>query len=311
MALLATFRGILDASAAAPTPLWELPVAEARRNAEAGAIFLSGSKPERVDSVRDRTIPGPAGPIPVRIYQPEGYGPHGVLVFFHGGGYVMCSIDTHDHLCRQLCNRGRCVVVSVDYRLAPEHPFPAGVEDAIAAVQWVQDNASEVNGDRARVAVGGDSAGANFAAVTALANRDDTRRPLLKLQMLLYPSTDRRGGYASLVDNGEGYLLTTAMRQWFGRLYIPDDAELDDWRLSPLRAPSHEGLAPALVLTAEFDPLRDEGDAYAERLLGAGVSVEHRCVPGVIHGFMQYSALVPEVMREVDLVGARVRKALA
>lgn len=310
MPLLSSFRGILDAVASAPTPLWELPIIEARRNAEAGAAFLGG-EPEHVGSVRDRTIPGPAEPIGVRIYQPDGYGPHGVLVYFHGGGYVMCSLDTHDMLCRQLCNRGRCVVVSVDYRLAPEHPFPAGLDDAIAAMQWVQDNAAEVNGDRSRVAVGGDSAGANFAAVAALANRDDLRRPGLRWQLLLYPSTDRRGGYASLVENGEGYLLSTAMRQWFGRLYVPAAADLADWRLSPLCATSVDGLAPAHVVTAEFDPLRDEGDAYAERLASCGVPVEHRRVRGMIHGFMQYGALVPEVMTEIDLVGARLRKALA
>ena len=310
MPLLPSFRGILDAVASAPTPLWELPVVEARRNAEVGAAFLGG-EPEHVGSVRDRTIPGPGGPISVRVYQPDGYGPHGVLVYFHGGGYVMCSIDTHDTLCRQLCNRGRCVVVSVDYRLAPEHPFPAGLDDAIAAMQWVQDNAAEVNGDRSRVAVGGDSAGANFSAVAALVNRDDSRRPGLRLQLLLYPGTDRRGGYASLVENGEGYLLSTAMRQWFGRLYIPATADLADWRLSPMCATSVDGLAPAHVVTAEFDPLRDEGDAYAERLASSGVPVEHRRVPGMIHGLMQYGALVPEVMTEIDLVGARLRKALA
>jgi len=310
MPLLSSFRGILDAVASAPTPLWELPIAEARRNAEVGAAFLGG-EPEHVGLVRDRTIPGPGGPISVRVYQPDGYGPHGVLVYFHGGGYVMCSIDTHDTLCRQLCNRGRCVVVSVDYRLAPEHPFPAGLDDAIAAMQWVQDNAAEVNGDRSRVAVGGDSAGANFAAVAAIVNRDGSRRPGLRLQLLLYPATDRRGGYASLVENGEGYLLSTAMRQWFGRLYIPATADLADWRLSPMCATTLDELAPAHVVTAEFDPLRDEGDAYAVRLASSGVPVEHRRVSGMIHGFMQYGSLVPEVMTEIDLVGARLRKALA
>jgi len=310
MALLPAFRAIADAAAAQPTPLWDLPIDEARRSAEAGAIFLAGGEPEQVASVRDRTIPGPAGAIRVRVYQPEGHGPHGVLVYFHGGGYVMCSLDTHDNLCRQLCNRGRCVVVSVDYRLAPEHPFPAGIDDAIAATRWVQDNASEVNGDRARVAVGGDSAGANFAAVVALANRDD-RRPRLTLQMLLYGGMDRRGGYPSLEENGEGYLLSTAMRNWFRECYIPVDADITDWRLSPMCAASHAGLAPALIVTAEFDPLRDEGDAYAAKLAAAGVEVEHRCVAGVIHGFLQYSGLVPEAKAALDVVGGQLRKALA
>jgi acetyl esterase len=311
MPLLASFRRIIDAAAATPTPLWEQPIAVARRNAEAGATFLRGDEPEPVGSVRDRTIAGAAGPIGARVYQPEGYGPHGVLVYFHGGGYAICSIDTHDALCRQLCNRGRCVVVSVDYRLAPEHPFPAGVEDAIAAMQWVQDNAAEVNGDRARVAVGGDSAGANFAAVAALVNRDDTRRPRLRGQLLLYPGTDRRGGYPSLDANGEGYLLSSAMRKWFGEMYVPAGADPSDWRLSPMCAASVDGVAPALVVTAEFDPLRDEGDAYATRMQAAGVDVTHHRVPGVIHGFLQYSTLVPEAMAELDRVGAHLCKALA
>ena len=310
MSLLPAFRAIIDVAAAQPVALWDMPIADARRSAEAGAIFLAGGESESVGSVRDRTIPGPAGPMPVRVYQPEGYGPHGVLVYFHGGGYVICSLDTHDALCRQLCNRGHCVVVSVAYRLAPEHPFPAGIDDAIAATQWVQDNAAEVNGDRARVAVGGDSAGANFAAVGALANRDD-RRPRLALQMLLYPGTDRRGGYPSLAENGQGYLLSAEMRQWFGQCYIPAGTDITDWRLSPMCAPTLASVAPAVVVTAEFDPLRDEGDAYAARLAEAGALVEHRQVPGVMHGFLQYSGLVPEAKAELDTIGALLRRALA
>ncbi len=308
MALHPAFRAIIDAADAAGPPFWELPVDEARRRAKAGTAFLAG-EPEEVASVLDRTVPGPAGPIPVRVYQPEGYGPHGVLVYFHGGGYVICDLDTHDALCRQLCNRGRCVVVSVDYRLAPEHPFPAGVDDAIAAMQWVQDHAPELNGDRDRVAVGGDSAGGNFAAVAAIANLLD-RRPRLRFQLLIYPSTDRRGGYRSLVDNGEGYLLSTEARDWFHRCYIPEGTDIEDWRLSPLLAPSIDAIAPAMVVTAEYDPLRDEGAAYAERLAGAGALVEHRDAEGMIHGFVQYAAVVPDVVPHLDAIGARLRKAL-
>jgi acetyl esterase len=309
MALHPAFRAIIDAADSAGGPFWELPVDEARRRARLGTAFLAGA-PEEVASVRDRTVPGPAGPVPVRVYQPEGYGPHGVLVYFHGGGYVLCDLDTHDALCRQLCNRGRCVVVSVDYRLAPEHPFPAGIDDAIAVTAWVQDNAAEVNGDRERVAVGGDSAGGNFAAVVALANLAD-RRPRLKQQLLIYPSTDRRGGYRSLVDNGEGYLLSTAAREWFQRCYLPEGADVTDWRLSPLLAPAVEGVAPAVVVTAEFDPLRDEGAAYAARLQRAGVLVEHVDAAGMIHGFAQYAAVVPDVVAHLDTIGRHLRRALA
>jgi acetyl esterase len=309
VALHPAFTAIIAAADASGPPFWELPVDEARRRAKAGTAFLAGTA-EPVASVRDRTVPGPAGPVPVRVYQPEGYGPHGVLVYLHGGGYVICDLDTHDALCRQLCNRGRCVVVSVDYRLAPEHPFPAGVEDAIAVTQWVQDNAAEVNGDRARVAVGGDSAGGNFAAVVALANLAD-RRPRLAFQLLIYPSTDRRGGYASLVENGDGYLLSTAARDWFARCYVPEGIDITDWRLSPLLAPSVDGIAPAMVVTAEYDPLRDEGAAYAARLRDAGALVEHLDAAGMIHGFVQYAGVVPDVVAHLDAIGARLGRALA
>jgi acetyl esterase len=266
---------------------------------------------ERVAEVFDREVPGAEGPVPVRVYRPGGHGPHGVLVYFHGGGYVFCGLDTHDQLCRMLCNRGNCVVVSVDYRLAPEHPFPAGVDDAWAVTRWVQDNAAEVHGDRERVAVGGDSAGGNFAAVVALHARDATRRQPLRLQLLLYPGVDRRGGYASLDENGEGYLLTSEMREWFSRLYVPDGVPADDWRLSPICAPSHEGTAPALVLTAEYDPLRDEGDAYAAALRGAGVPVTHVRADGMIHGFLQYAPFHAGAKAILDEIGVVLRRSLA
>jgi acetyl esterase len=261
--------------------------------------------------VFDRDVPGAEGPVRIRVYRPEGYGPFGVLVYFHGGGFVFCGLDTHDQICRMLCNRGRCVVVSVDYRLAPEHPFPAGVDDAWAVTRWVQDNAAEVHGDRERVAVGGDSAGGNFAAVVALHSRAAKRQQPLKLQVLLYPSVDRRGGYPSLVENGEGFVLTTEMRAWFGRMYLPEGTAPDDWRLSPLCAPSHEGTAPAVVVTAEFDPLRDEGNAYADALRDAGVPVTHIRADGMIHGFLQYAPFHDGARGVVDQIGAVVRRALA
>jgi acetyl esterase len=309
---------LLDAMAArSEPPMWTLPAAEARRVTEAGAIGMRSLVPtEECGGVRDRMIPRPrrhgGGLIPVRVYQPiDGYGPFGVLVYFHGGGFVIGSLDSVDALCRRVANRARCVVVSVDYRLAPEHPFPAGVDDAIAATEWVQDNAAEVNGDRFRVAVGGDSAGANLAAVVALHDRDGVRNRL-KLQALLYPSTDRRGGYGSLAENGSGYLLETDMRAWFFHCYLDGtDTAIDDWRLSPACASAHDGIAPALVITAQYDPLRDEGEAYAALLERAGVPIEAKRYDGMIHGFASFLGLVDTASialdQFADAVGRRLR----
>lgn len=293
------------------TPIWELPIDEARKLADESMLRIREAfGVEEVASVLERELPGADGPVRVRVYRPEGYGPFGVLVYAHGGGFTFCNLDTHDQLCRMLCNRGRCVVVSVDYRLAPEHPFPAGLDDVLAVTRWLQDNAAEVHGDRERVAIGGDSAGGNFAAVIALHNRSD-RRPPLKLQMLLYPGLDRRGGYPSLVENGQGYLLTTEMRDFFARCYVPDGADLGDWRLSPMAAPAHDGVAPALVVTAQYDPLRDEGIAYVEKLEAAGVPVTHVHAEGMIHGFLQYAPFHDGARAVLDQVGAVLRRALA
>jgi acetyl esterase len=175
----------------------------------------------------------------------------------------------------------------------------------------VQDNAAEIQGDRERVAVGGDSAGGNFAAVVALHNREDRRRQPLKAQLLLYPTIDRRGGYPSLAQNGEGYLLTTEMRAWFARCYVPDGTPLDDWRLSPICAADHSDVAPAIVVTAQYDPLRDEGDAYAATLRAAGVPVDHIPVDGMIHGFLQYAPFHARARAIVDQVGALLKRRLA
>ena len=312
MPLDPTIAAIIQQVAELETKLWEMPIADARVLADQGMLQLRERfGVEEVASVADRDMPGASGPVRARVYQPEGYGPHGVLVYFHGGGYAFCGLDTHDQMCRMFCNRGRCVVVSVDYRLAPEHPFPAGVDDAWAVTQWIQDNAAEVNGDRQRVAVGGDSSGGNFAAVTAVRSALDVRRQPLKLQLLLFPSIDWRGGYASLTEFDEKYLLDTEMRKWFADMYLTEDAALDDWRLSPICAPSHAGSAPALVLTAQYDPLRDEGDAYAETLRAAGVPVTHLRYDGMTHGFLQYAPFHEGARAAMDDVGAVLRRALA
>jgi acetyl esterase len=278
------------------------------------APYLQYVPSEEVASVVDRSIPGPQGEIPVRIYTPAtgaaGDGPLGVLVFFHGSGFVIFDLDTHDHECRMLANLGRVVVVSVDYRLAPEHKFPAAVTDARAALHWVVDHAEGLGADPARLAVGGDSAGGNLAAVVAQVARDEGGPPIA-FQLLVYPVTDLRGGHASRVENGKGYLLTTEVMQWFEEQYLNDDTDRTDPRASPLLAASFAGLPRALVITAEYDPLRDEGDEYAQRLQADGVEVTHHRYDGAVHGFFQLSATTDIGRRAVEEAGAALRTALA
>jgi acetyl esterase len=263
--------------------------------------------PEDVASVEDRTVPGPAGDIPVRIYRPAGDGLQPVLVFFHGGGWVIGNIDTHDVVCRMLANRAGATVVSVDYRLAPEAPFPAAVDDCVAATKWVAANGSALKIDPARLAVGGDSAGGNLAAVVALAARD-AGGPPIAFQLLIYPATDMRMTTPSIAENGDGYFLTAVDMKWFYGHYA---ANVTDWRASPLLAGDHANLPPAFVLTAEYDPLRDEGEAYAEALRTAGGSVTVKRYDGLIHGFFSMSSLIDAAEAAVDDAGAALRANLA
>jgi acetyl esterase len=248
------------------------------------AMSQMGGEPAAVANVTNRTIPGPAGEIPVRIYTPNGTAPFPVLVYFHGGGWVIGSLDSHDGTCRDLANGSGAVVVSVDYRLAPEHKFPAGPEDAYAATKWVADNAASLGVDAKRIGIGGDSAGGNLTAVVALMARDRGGPPLV-FQVLVYPVTDAACDTRSYVDNAEGYFLTRKAMEWFWGNYLPNAADGSNAYASPLRAASLKGLPPALVITAEFDPLRDEGEAYARRLEEAGVHVRLKRYDGMIHGF--------------------------
>jgi len=259
-----------------------LSVAGARALLE--ELFAPPDEPEEVGAVRNFRIDGPAGGIPIRIYTPEGSGPFPVFVFFHGGGWVVGSLDTHDATCRALTNATDCVVVSVDYRLAPEHPFPAAVEDCYAATQWVAKNPGVVHGDPDRVAVGGDSAGGNLAAAVSQVSRD-TGGPDIAHQVLMYPVTNHSFDTPSYEENAEGYFLTRADMEWFWDHYLATGLDGANPYASPLRARDLRGLPPATVLTCEFDPLRDEGRAYADRLEDAGVAVIHRNYDGMIHGF--------------------------
>ena len=239
-----------------------------------------------ITRVENRTIPGPAGDLAVRIYTPEGKGPHPGLVFFHGGGFVICSLDTHDGACRALANGAGCVVVSVDYRLAPEAKFPAAPEDCYAAIRWVADHGHEIGIDTSRIAVAGDSAGGNLAAVVSLMARE-RGGPQLRHQLLIYPVTNFAFDTPSYEENAEGYLLTRDMMKWFWQHYLERPGDGATYMASPLRADDLSKLPPATILTAEYDPLRDEGEAYAERLTQAGIATDLTRYDGVFHGFFQ------------------------
>jgi acetyl esterase len=246
---------------------------------------------EPVAAVEDRRIPGPAGEIPVRIYRGVERTPLPVLTYYHGGGFVIGSLDTHDATCRALAREAECLVVSVGYRLAPEHPYPAAPEDCYAAARWIAEQGEELGADPRRIAVGGDSAGGNLDAVVALMARE-RGGPHLLHQLLIYPVTDCAFDTPSYRENAEGYLLTRDMMQWFWEQYLahPEDAHAPF--ASPLRAKDLSGLPPATVITAEHDPLRDEGRAYAARLHEAGVAVEERLYEGMFHGFFGMRALI-------------------
>ena len=249
-------------------------------------------KPEDVIQVgdfRELRVPGGAGERDARLYRPVGEGPWPTTVFFHGGGFVIGDLDTHDQFCRRLCRDAETVVLSVDYRLAPEHPFPAGLEDAVAATRWAAEHLAELGGD-GRLAVGGDSAGGNLSAVVA-----QTMPEAITAQLLVYPAVDMAGDYDSRVENAEGYFLELSMMEWFFIHYTTDveGVEPHDPRLSPLHAASLAGQPPAVVVTAEYDPLRDEGEVYADKLAAAGVTVERARYDGMIHGFIDMAALSP------------------
>jgi acetyl esterase len=305
MPLDPVIKTLLDGMAAAGGPaLGSQDVAATR------AAFDNMPLPRReiaLASVADRKIPGPAGEIPVRIYQPHGAGVKPVLLYFHGGGWVIGTLDSYDATCRELAQGAGCVVVSVDYRLAPEHRYPAAPDDCYAALKWVAANAASLGADANRLAVGGDSAGGNLSAVVSQMARDKGG-PAIRFQLLIYPVTDAdftRGSYAS---NAEGYLLTTVSMHWFWDHYLPEKSKRADAYASPLRAKDLSGLPPAWVCTAEFDPLRDEGEAYAKRLQEAGVSTQLTRFDGLIHGFILMGLVAPKAQAAIDEAVAALKK---
>ena len=240
---------------------------------------------EHVAVVQDRAAPGPSGPIPLRIFRPTATGRLPALVFFHGGGWVGGNLETHDGLCRAIANAAGCVVIAVDYRLAPEHKYPAAAEDSFAAYHWVREQAAALEIEGQKIAVGGDSAGGNLAAAVSMMSRDrDRAAPCL--QVLIYPITDHNLNSSSYLRFAEGYGLTRATMQWLWRHYLACEQDAKQPYVAPLQASDLRGLAPALVLTAEYDVLCDEGEAYAERLRAAGVPTERTRYEGMIHGFL-------------------------
>jgi acetyl esterase len=298
---------LLAALEAAGLPPFEHMTVPQAREATKGFIDLQG-EPEEI-ATEDRTIPGPAGEIPIRVYTPAGEGPKPVIVYFHGGGWVIGELDTVDNPLRRIANRTGAVVVSVDYRLAPEHVYPAAFDDSYAATAWVAEHAAELGGDPERIAVGGDSAGGNLAAAVAIAARD-RQGPRLAAQLLIYPVTDFDFTTESYDQNGEGYLLTKGSMQWFWAHYLGAQDLGKDPYACPARADDLAGLPPAFVATAEFDPLRDEGEAYAANLRIAGVDVTAKRYDGMLHGFAWTLGATPSGVALIDDLADAFRQVL-
>ena len=292
-------------------PMYTLTPVDARQMFRVRGVLTQPAPPE-VAEVRSLSAASPAGAIPLRLYRPIAAATDArlpCLVYFHGGGWTIGDLDTHDTLCRELANGSGCAVIAVDYRLGPEHRFPAAVLDCEAATTWVYRNAESLGLDGSRIAVGGDSAGGNLAAVVALAARDTGEVPLA-FQLLIYPSTDMRALLPSHKTNGRGYLLTAEAIKYYHDNYIDDPAHDLDWRASPLLHPNHANLPPALVLTAGYDPLRDEGLHYAQALSQAGTQTTYLCFDRQIHGFVQMGKLLDEANSAVAFCASALRNAL-
>lgn len=297
-------RDVLSTFGDAPPPD-RLTVAEVRRAAAARSDVKG--PPEPLETVGDITIPGPDRAMGARLYEPTER-PPGVVVYLHGGGWVLGDLDIQDGLCRSLANASGCTFVSVDYRLAPEFPYPAALEDVYAAIRWVDAHAADFGVRQGMLAVAGDSAGGNLAAAAAIMARD-RGAPALRFQLLMCPITDYEFDSPSMIENGEGYFLTRDRMRWYWSHYLAEEASADDPYASPLRATDVSELPPAHVVTAEYDPLRDQGDRYAERLRGAGVDVTHRCHPGMIHGFMGMAGAIDRAGEAVAEAADALRRA--
>jgi acetyl esterase len=299
---------LLEMAQAEGKPLEESTPAEARAASWDWLRWVG--EPEDVAQVGHRFIPGPTADLPVRIYTPNGVAPFPALVYFHGSGWTISNIELADAPHRALANRTGCVVIAVNYQKAPEHKYPTPFDDAYATLEWVHNHAAGLSVDPSRIGVGGDSAGGNLAAAICLKARD-RRGPDIAFQLLVYPATDCRFDLPSMVENSEGYLLTTAGVRWFWGQYLADPADADDPYACPMRAVDFIGLPPAVIITAEYDPLRDDGEAYASRLSEAGVPVVLRRYEGMVHGFLWASGVLAGSRRLLDDLGADVRRLLS
>lgn len=300
-------RAVLASVEAAGGPALEgIPVEEGRQVARDTLRSFQG-EPAAVARVEDKKVPGPHGFVPVRVYTPEGEGARPALVYFHGGGWVLCDLDTHDGVCRAIAHNSGAIVIAVDYRLAPENQYPVAVEDCFAAVRWVHASAAEIGVDPDRIAVGGDSAGGNLAAVMSLKARDEGGPPLA-LQVLVYPVTNLVAfDTASYSEFAEGYYLTRSEMEWFRQSYLARAEDAQHPYASPLVADDLSNLPPALVITAEFDVLRDEGEAYAKRLEDAGVKVTCTRYPGMIHPFFSMPGAIAQGRKAIEQVASALR----
>ncbi|MFE7513656.1 alpha/beta hydrolase [Streptomyces sp. NPDC057540] len=305
------FQALYDQRAAqGGRPLYTMTLEEARA-ADLAAVQAGAGEPEPVAEVLDTTIPGPGGPLPVRVYRPSAaQGPLPVLVYFFGGGWTLGSIETGDAICRSLANAAGCLTIAVGYRLAPEHKFPAAVDDCHAGVRWIAEHVGRFGGDATRIAVAGDSAGGNLAAAVTLRNRD-AGGPALVAQLLVYPNTDYLADTDSRRENTDPLLFNDKSVHWYWDNYLGTAEDGADPLASPLRAADHSGLPPALVITAEYDPLRDEGEQYATRLRESGVPVESVRYHGVAHGFFAMAGTLDAGRRAVAHAAAHLRTVFA
>ncbi len=305
-------QAVLDLLNAAPTPLKDLPPPEARA-AYDRFIVPRNFDPAEIGPVEDRMIPGPGGDVRIRIYTPEGAdGTLPVFLFIHGGGFVIGSIESRDPQCRIICRDVGCVVVSVDYRLAPEHPYPAAPDDCWAALLWTVENEAELGINASRIAVGGESAGGNLAAGLALRARENGG-PALVAQILVYPVTDMffEQDLPSFALADEDYFLTREQMRWYWDCYLPGTTTTTDPLVSPCMEQDLSNLPFTQIVTAEFDPLRDDGKRYGERLAAAGVDVEYACMPGMIHGYWHYGKLIDASAEALQMSVDALKRAFA
>jgi acetyl esterase len=301
-------KELLDAPADPDaTPVEEMAPDAARAEFDAALGSVDGEKPP-IHAVRDIEVPGPGGAIVVRLYEPTpAEGLRSLLVYFHGGGYIRGNIGTHDSSCRILANTSGCLIASVEYRLSPEARFPDAIEDCFAATRWLFDNATTIGADPERLAVGGDSAGGNMACAVTLMARD-AGGPAIKFQLLIFPNTDMKADNPSMRAFSKGYWLDSM--PFYVASYLRSEADIENPLASPLRAPDLSNLPPAYLITAGFDPLHDEGEAYAERLKAAGVAVETRCYDDMIHGFTLLRTILDEADEVVAACGEALKRGL-